>query len=252
MRTTGASFNSAARSICSFPKITATVPAFPPSSPASRATSNERRGKGPAPGIAGTEPRAGRAARGENRGILHPAGGGRPRGHQQDTGAHAAGKPAEQNGPVPRSLHQKRRNQTSRGVMLGGRAVMFEAKEHRDRQAEQRPRSPGAGQKARFLRSPRRALLHRRHIRRATDVQNPVDSLAQHEAAVRPELCHGAGPQGIRGTVWPGLYPGPAADIPTMDDIDQLSCASDVLTAFCGMSYGRSQRRTSGARPCAG
>jgi len=36
----------------------------------------------------------------------------------------------------------------------------------------------------------------------------------------------------------PGFTPDLLRDIPTMDDIDQLSCASDVLTAFCGMSYG--------------
>ena len=36
----------------------------------------------------------------------------------------------------------------------------------------------------------------------------------------------------------PGFTPDLMRDIPTMDDINQISCASDVLTAFCGMPYG--------------
>ena len=72
-----------------------------------------------------------------------------------------------------RAVYTKKAEPDFKGVMLGGRAVMFEAK------------STGTGR--------------------------------LNKDRVLPDLLR---------------------DIPTMDDIDQLSCASDVLTAFCGMSYG--------------
>ena len=139
-----------------------------------------------------------------------------PSRHKQDAGADETGEPAEQVGSVPRGVYQKggtgfqrRHARRPRGDVRG--------KEHRDGQAKQRPRTTGAGQKARFLHSPRRALLHRCHIRRAASIQNPVDGLAQHEAAIRQELRHGGGHQGVRRAVWPGIYPGPTAWHP--DDV---------------------------------
>ena len=137
-----------------------------------------------------------------------------------------------------RAVYTKKAEPDFKGVMLGGRAVMFEAK------------STGTGRlnKDRVLPEQAKKLDSYEALGAHCFIVATFDGLRMYRIpwtvwrsmkqrygrsyVTEPDLKEYAVRFG------PGFTPDLLRDIPTMDDIDQLSCASDVLTAFCGMSYG--------------
>lgn len=137
-----------------------------------------------------------------------------------------------------RAVYTKKAEPDFKGVMLGGRAVMFEAK------------STGTGRlnKDRVLPEQAKKLDSYEALGAHCFIVATFDGLRMYRIpwtvwrsmkqrygrsyVTEPDLKEYA----VRfGT---GFTPDLLRDIPTMDDINQLSCASDVLTAFCGMPYG--------------
>lgn len=137
-----------------------------------------------------------------------------------------------------RAVYTKKAEPDFKGVMLDGRAVMFEAK------------STGTGR-----------LNKDRVLPEQVKKLDSYTALGAHCFIVA--TFDGMRVYRIPWTVWrsmkqrygrsyvtepdlkeyavrfgPGFTPDLLRDIPTMDDIDQLSSVTDVLTAFCGMPYG--------------
>lgn len=137
-----------------------------------------------------------------------------------------------------RAVYTKKAEPDFKGVMLGGRAVMFEAK------------STGTGRlnKDRVLPEQAKKLDSYEALGAHCFIVATFDGLRMYRIpwtvwrsmkqrygrsyVTEPDLKEYAVRFG------PGFTPDLLRDIPTMDDINQLSCASDVLTAFCGMPYG--------------
>lgn len=137
-----------------------------------------------------------------------------------------------------RAVYTKKAEPDFKGVMTGGRSVMFEAK------------STGTGRLNKDRVTPEQAAK-----------LDSYEALGSHCFIIA--TFDGMRVYRIPWTVWrsmkqrygrsyvtepdlkeyavrfgPGFTTDLLRDIPTMDDINQLSSASDVLTAFCGMSYG--------------
>ena len=137
-----------------------------------------------------------------------------------------------------RAVYTKKAEPDFKGVMLGGRAVMFEAK------------STGTGRlnKDRVLPEQAKKLDSYEALGAHCFIVATFDGLRMYRIpwtvwrsmkqrygrsyVTEPDLKEYAVRFG------PGFTPDLMRDIPTMDDINQISCASDVLTAFCGMPYG--------------
>lgn len=137
-----------------------------------------------------------------------------------------------------RAVYTKKAEPDFKGVMLGGRAVMFEAK------------STGTGRlnKDRVLPEQAKKLDSYEALGAHCFIFATFDGLRMYRIpwtvwrsmkqrygrsyVTEPDLKEYAVRFG------PGFTPDLMRDIPTMDDINQISCASDVLTAFCGMPYG--------------
>lgn len=137
-----------------------------------------------------------------------------------------------------RAVYTKKAEPDFKGVMLGGRAVMFEAKStgtgrlNKDRvlpeQAEKLDSYEALGAHC-FIVATFDGL---RMYRIPWTVWRSMKQRYGRSYVTEPDLKEYAVRFG------PGFTPDLLRDIPTMDDISQLSCASDVLTAFCGMPYG--------------
>ena len=137
-----------------------------------------------------------------------------------------------------RAVYTKKAEPDFKGVMLGGRAVMFEAK------------STGTGRlnKDRVLPEQVKKLDSYTALGAHCFIVATFDGLRMYRIpwtvwrsmkqrygrsyVTEPDLKEYAVRFG------PGFTSDLMRDIPTMDDINQLSCVNDVLTAFCGMPYG--------------
>lgn len=137
-----------------------------------------------------------------------------------------------------RAVYTKKAEPDFKGVMLGGRAVMFEAK------------STGTGRlnKDRVLPEQAKKLDSYEALGAHCFIVATFDGLRMYRIpwtvwrsmkqrygrsyVTEPDLKEYAVRFG------PGFTPDLLRGIPTMYDINPLSSVSDVLTAFCGMPYG--------------